>query len=76
MRTTLPDLSKAITQKDYHKIALLSHSIKGSSGNFRLESLQKIASSMEMNAKESKEDYDYVRSYLRIKEKIESIRVI
>lgn len=76
MRTTLPDLSKAITQKDYHKIALLSHSIKGSSGNFRLESLQKIASSMEMSAKESKEDYDYVRSYLRIKEKIESINVI
>jgi signal transduction histidine kinase/CheY-like chemotaxis protein len=75
MRTTLPELHKAIKQREYKQIALLSHSIKGSSGNFRLELLQKTASAMEKNARESNADYDYMRSYERIKEKVESIRV-
>jgi signal transduction histidine kinase/CheY-like chemotaxis protein len=75
MRTTLPELSKAITKKDYKQIALLSHSIKGSSGNFRLELLQKIANNLELNARERNDEYDYVSQFKIVKEKIELIRI-
>ncbi|WP_297440901.1 ATP-binding protein [Sulfurimonas sp.] len=75
MRTTLPELSKAIEKKDYKQIGLLSHAIKGSSGNFRLELIQNTASAMEKSAKDKDEAYDYARSYKIIKEKIDSIQV-
>jgi len=75
MRTTLPSLKDAIHAKDYGKIALLSHSIKGSSGNFRLELLQNIAGKMELKAKEEDKSYDFLGSYEIVKEKIEKIQI-
>jgi signal transduction histidine kinase/CheY-like chemotaxis protein len=75
MRTTLPSLAEAIEQRDYKKIALLAHAIKGSSGNFRLELLQNIAGKMEQKAKENDESYDFAGSYEVIKEKIAAITI-
>ena len=75
MRTTLPSLEEAIDDKNYEKIALLSHSIKGSSGNFRLELLQNIAGKMELKAKEEDKSYDFLGSYKILKEKIEKIQI-
>jgi len=75
MRTTLPSLEEAIHEKKYEKIALLSHAIKGSSGNFRLELLQNIAGKMELKAKEEDKDYDFTGSYNILKEKIDKIQI-
>ena len=75
MRTTLPSLKEAIDYKNYEEIVLLSHSIKGSSGNFRLELLQNIAGKMEVKAKERDKSYDFLRSYEILKDKIEKIQI-
>ena len=75
MKTTLNDLAKAVTVKDYKKIALLSHSIKGSSGNFRIEILQKNATEMEKMAKLENADYNYEQTLQQIEKKIKSIKV-
>ena len=76
MDKTLPQLQEAITQRDYKNIALLAHSIKGSSGNFRIEELQKSASEMESNAKNGVEDYDYEAVFETIKQRIEAIKIL
>ncbi|WP_457744062.1 ATP-binding response regulator [Sulfurimonas sp.] len=76
MRTTLPALKVAIDKKEYLNISLLSHSIKGSSGNFRLELLQNIAGKMESEAKAKNEKYDFEGSYKIIKEKMDKIKII
>ena len=75
MRTTLPELHTAIEAQDFKKIALLSHAIKGSSGNFRLELLQNIAGKMESKAKEEDKTYDFMQSYNVIKEKLDKIKI-
>lgn len=75
MKTTLNDLAKAVTARDYKKIALLSHSIKGSSGNFRIEVLQKNAAEMEKMAKLENADYNYEQIFEEIDKKIRSIQI-
>ena len=75
MRTTLPDLHAAIEAQDFKKIALLSHAVKGSSGNFRLELLQNVAGKMESKAKEEDASYDFAGSYQIIKEKLDKIQI-
>jgi len=75
MKNILTDLEKAIKTRDYKKIALLSHSIKGSSANFRIKLLQTSASEMEEMAKLKKRDYNYEKRFIEIKNKISSIRV-
>jgi signal transduction histidine kinase/DNA-binding response OmpR family regulator len=74
MDKTLPQLSEAIDNKEYKKIAMLSHSIKGSSANFRIEFLQTLASTMEASAKKEDSEYDYTDSYNRISEYLEGIK--
>ncbi len=76
MQKILPDLSQAIDELDYKNIALLSHSIKGSSGNFRIENLQKASSEMENMAKEQNSSFDYALEFERIVKQIESIEII
>ncbi len=76
MTKVLPDLLNSIKQKDYEKIALNAHSIKGSSGNFRIEMLQNSASEMEQMAKEKNSSYNYVEVYESIKEKVLSIKIL
>jgi len=75
MKNTMADLAQAITIRNYKKIALLSHSIKGSSGNFRIEILQKNANEMEKMAKLENVDYHYEKTFEEIEKKIASIQI-
>jgi HPt (histidine-containing phosphotransfer) domain-containing protein len=75
MKTTLPELQNAIALNDYKKIALKAHSIKGSSGNFRIEELLKDSAEMEQMAKYETKSYDYEVTFNRIEAKIASIKV-
>jgi len=75
MYKTMPKLQVAIESKNYKQIALLSHSIKGSSGNFRIKILQEVSDEMELKAKEEDSIYKYEASLSLIESKMESIRV-
>jgi len=75
MATILPKLDSAIKNKDYKKIALLAHSIKGSSGNFRIKILQDTSSQMEQMAKREDTHYDYEEALEIISSKLGTIRV-
>ena len=75
MQTTLPELYEAIKNREYRKIALKAHSIKGSSGNFRIEELLKNAAEMEQMAKHENHEYDYKAVFEKIQKKIESIKI-
>ena len=75
MKKTLPELQNAIKRKDYEKIALMAHSIKGSSGNFRIEILQEYASELEQMAKVENSEYDYSGVYKIIKRRVEEIKI-
>lgn len=73
MKKQIPELEKAIKEKNYKKMALNAHSIKGSSGNFRIEILQQSASEMESNAKAENDEYDYMKVFELIKKRVEEI---
>jgi signal transduction histidine kinase/DNA-binding response OmpR family regulator len=75
MNKTLPELEVAISQKDYTKIALLAHSVKGSSGNFRIKVLQDVASKLEESAKNENEAYDYEESLSHMRETLYKINI-
>jgi len=75
MQSTLPDLLVAVEQMDYRKISLLSHSIKGSSANFRIDFLQTKALEMEKNAKAENTKYNYEESFNQIKEYLKGITI-
>ncbi|MDQ7067683.1 MAG: response regulator [Sulfurimonas sp.] len=51
MKKVMPELLELIEKKEYEKIGLLAHSIKGSSANFRIELIQDSASEIERMAK-------------------------
>ena len=76
MKKQIPELSQAIDQKDYKKIAMNAHSIRGSSGNFRVEFLQKSASEMEAMAKTKNSLYDYQEVFEKIKSRVEEIKIV
>jgi CheY-like chemotaxis protein len=76
MAKQVPDLKEAIMKKDYKQIALNAHSIKGSSANFRLESLQKDASEMEIMAKAKNANYNYNEVFSRIQKKVLDIEIL
>ncbi len=75
MVKVVPELQNAIKQRDFKKITLSAHSIKGSSGNFRIESLQENASEMEKMAKVENSDYDYEGTFQKMKEIINGIKI-
>jgi len=75
MKKVLPELHDAIMNKDYEQIALNAHSIKGSSGNFRIEVLQNSASEMEKMAKNERSDYDYEKNFQEIKSRVLRIKI-
>ncbi len=62
MKKSLPVLSDAINNKDYPKISLESHSIKGSAANFRFSKLEELSSSIESAARKKDEDFDYKKA--------------
>jgi HPt (histidine-containing phosphotransfer) domain-containing protein len=76
MQRSIPELTEAIERKEYKKIALTAHSIKGSSGNFRMETLQNTATQMEEMAKKEEKDFDYKLFLQMIKDEIEKIKII
>lgn len=75
MKQTLPELSEAIKKNDYENIALKAHSIKGSSGNFRIEELLQLSTEMEKMAKNESTTYNYQDTFEKLKKKIESIKM-
>ncbi|MCF6309190.1 MAG: ATP-binding protein [Sulfurimonas sp.] len=75
MSKQLPELENAIKSKDYKKIALIAHSIKGSSGNFRLEVVQEDTAEMEKMAKKENSKYDYESIFQIIKDRVVKIKV-
>ena len=75
MDKVLGELKVAIGEKEYKKISLLSHSIKGSSANFRIEILQNLSTEMEQNAKEKNSKYDYESNYAQMYEFMKGIEV-
>jgi signal transduction histidine kinase/CheY-like chemotaxis protein/HPt (histidine-containing phosphotransfer) domain-containing protein len=75
MSKLLPDLKNAIEKKEYKKIALNAHSIKGSSANFRIELLQTTANEIESMAKNEEENFDYLASYEIIRQRVEEIKI-
>ncbi len=75
MAKILPDLHKAIKNRDFKKIAMSAHSIKGSSGNFRIESLQLSADEMEEMAKAENNDYNYEQTFQKIQGIIKEIKI-
>ena len=75
MQKTLPELEYSISKLEYSKIALLAHSIKGSSGNFRIKELQDLASKMEEKAKLEDSMYDYKTELFNIKEICKAIYI-
>ncbi|QOY51337.1 hybrid sensor histidine kinase/response regulator [Candidatus Sulfurimonas baltica] len=75
MAKQLPELKNAIESKDYKKISLISHSIKGSSGNFRMEFLQENTSIMERMAKEENSKFDYEAIFEKIENILSKIKI-
>jgi CheY-like chemotaxis protein len=75
MKKQIPELKTAIEAKDYKKIALNAHSIKGSSGNFRIEFLQNSASEMESMAKSKNSEYNYMKVFEKIRERVQEINI-
>jgi len=75
MTKVIPDLQNAIKKRDFKKIALSAHSIKGSSGNFRIESLQLNSSEMEKMAKTENREYDYEATFEDMKKIIKGIKI-
>lgn len=76
MQQMLPELQEAIEEEDYKAIAKKAHNIKGSSGNFRIEFLQKIASEMEDMAKNENVEFAYIEHFHKMKEAIEAIKIL
>ena len=75
MKKVIPDLQNAIKKRDFKKIALSAHSIKGSSGNFRIEPLQLNSSEMEKMAKAENPEYGYEATFEDMKKIIKGIKI-
>jgi signal transduction histidine kinase/DNA-binding response OmpR family regulator len=75
MSKQVPDLEDAIRFRDYKKISLIAHSIKGSSSNFRLELLQEKTAEMENMAKMEDSDYNYEEIFEIIKDSVAKIKI-
>lgn len=75
MTIQIPELKEAIASKDYKKMSLIAHSIKGSSGNFRLEVIQEESEKIEKMAKAKSEDFDFEHSFKKIKSELSQIKV-
>ena len=75
VKLTMAELLEAIEAQDYAKIGLLAHNIKGSSGNFRMQTLQKRAHEIEKMAKLENREYDFYETYKLIEEELSGIEV-
>jgi len=73
MKKSLPVLAKAIEQKDFNKIGLEAHSIKGSASNFRFEELESLSAGLEEAARKKEAGFDYLKSLEKISEIVKSM---
>ncbi len=76
MKKIVPKLQEAVAKREYSLIAKYAHNIKGSSGNFRLEEVQKYASEMEKMAKNGIEDFDYTGHFEFIQRMLGAIELL
>ena len=72
----MPELHEAIVKKDMKNIGLLSHSIKGSSANFRIKALQVLSSEMENRAKVNDMMFHYEKHFTQISKILEGIEIV
>ena len=63
MKKSFPILSRAIETRDYAKISLEAHSIKGSAANFRFTKLEELSAAMEKSARKRSETFEYKKSF-------------
>ena len=75
MQDVLPTLQSAIENQEFTLMAKLAHNIKGSSGNFRIKSLQRLAHEMEKKAKQGDTTFDYLASLKEITKIVHSIEI-
>ncbi|WP_455755631.1 ATP-binding protein [Sulfurimonas sp.] len=75
MKKSIPELERAIDEKDYQKMQVLAHGIKGSSANFRMDDLLKITDEFEKMAKQNNSEYDYKGTFENIKKLVEEIAI-
>ncbi|MBU1658709.1 response regulator [bacterium] len=75
MKIAIPELENAINEKDYKKIALIAHNVKGSSANFRMESVQQDANEIEKMAKNKNSNYDFESAFENIRKKVQEIKI-
>ncbi len=69
------DLLHAIQADAYATIAKVAHSIKGSSANFRMEEVQRMAREMEEAATAKDTAYDYQGMYERLFAELDKVRI-
>lgn len=75
MSIQIPELEDAIKTKEYKKIALIAHSIKGSSANFRLETVQEESQMIEKMAKEENPRFNFKDAFEKIKNSVAQIKI-
>ena len=75
MGESLEELKEAIEKRDYSIIALVAHSIKGSSSNFRMESLVSLAYELEKAAYAKESAFDFENIYDEMEKEFGSITV-
>ena len=75
MRGLLPELKRAIMNDNIEEITRLAHSIKGSSANFRIKSIEKIASVFESSKTEKKSQEEYLKLFDLLDEEFEKIYI-
>lgn len=73
MAQELPALEGALERDDLEGIAMLAHSIKGSSANFRLRSVQKLASSIEEAALHENRGFDHAQASMDLKKELQKV---
>lgn len=76
MSKQIPEMQEAILAKDYSKMALIAHNIKGSSGNFRLEDVQEDSTEFERMAKKENSNYNYEEVFEKIKNRLLEIKIV
>jgi len=76
MKKLLPELENAIEKKDFSTIRKLAHNIKGSSANFRLETLQALTAELEKMAQKEKKEYDFMQAYKNIEAAVSKIKIL
>ena len=75
MVESLEELKEAIKKQDYQIIGHLAHSIKGSSSNFRIDSIVGLAYELEKAAYAKDDTFDFETVYEGIVKEFETIAV-